>query len=88
MLLAEWCEMGQQGVRHHLAMAAHGVERATELNGVPQRDGGRNRGEPARTMLLCFDGPIAQLAEAVEADSTLRKHCGTTLVELRCCLCA
>jgi hypothetical protein len=78
--------LGQQGVWHHLAMAAHGVEHATEVNGVPQRYGGRDQGEPACTMLLCFDSPVAQLAKAMEADSTRESIAGLALIELRCCL--
>ena len=39
--------MGQQSVWHRLAIAAHGVERAAEINGVPQRYRGCDQGEPA-----------------------------------------
>lgn len=60
--------MGQQGVRNHLASCAQRVERAAEIDGVPQRDRGRDQSEPTRTMLLRFDGPVTQLTEAVEAD--------------------
>jgi hypothetical protein len=28
VLPAEWCKMGQQGVWHHLAIAAHGIEQS------------------------------------------------------------
>ncbi len=86
VLPAEWCKMGQQGVWHRLAAAAHGVERVIEINGVPQCYGGCDQGETARAVLLRFDGPIAQLAEAVEADSTRKGIPGFALVEFRCCL--
>jgi hypothetical protein len=62
--------MGQQGVWHYLAISAHGVERAAEINGVPQRYGSCDQGEPAGAVLLRFDGLVAQLAEAMKADST------------------
>jgi hypothetical protein len=78
--------MGQQSVWHDLAIATHGVERAAEINGIPQRYGGCDQGEPARAVLQRFDGPVAQLAEAMEADSTRKGIPGFALVEFRCCL--
>jgi hypothetical protein len=79
VLPAERCKMVQQGVWHRLAVAAHGVERAAEINGVPQRYGGCDQGELAGAVLLRFDGPVAQLAEAMEAD---RMPLGLGLIRL------
>lgn len=37
-------------------------------------------------MLLCFDGPITQLTETMEADGTGECIPGLALVEFRSCL--
>ena len=86
MLPAEWCEMGQQGVRHYLATTTYRVERTAEVNSVPQRYGGGNQGEPARAMLQRLDAPVAQLAEAMEANDSREGIPGLALVKFCCCL--
>ena len=83
MLPAERHEVGKQSVRHGFATATHSVERAAEIDGVPQRDRGRDQGEPTRAVLLCLDGTVAQSAEAMEADGTGQRVSGLALVEFR-----
>jgi hypothetical protein len=79
--------MGQQGVRHDLASAAHRIDRTTEVDGgVPQCYGGGDQGKPVRAMLLRFDGPVPQLAEPMEADSARERIPGLALVQFRGCL--
>ena len=72
--------MRQHGVWHHLATAAHGVERAVEANGVPQHCGGDDQGEPAHATLLRLYGPVAAGRAARPGIP------GPALVEFRYCL--
>jgi hypothetical protein len=62
--------MDQHSVRHYLVTTTYRVERAAEIDCVPQRYSGGDQGEPARAMLQRRDAPVAQLAEAMEADSS------------------
>jgi hypothetical protein len=59
--------MGEQRIRYDLAVAAQGVERAAEIDGIPQDDGGRDQGEAADAVRRQLGGAVAQAAEAVEA---------------------
>jgi len=52
VLPAKRGEMGEQRVRDQVAAAAHDVQRAAEIDGVPQRDGGRDKGKSTGAMLL------------------------------------
>ena len=67
MLPAERGDVGEQRIRHRLAAAAHGIERAAEIDGVPERDRGGDEGQPARAVLQQLGRAVAQPAEAVEA---------------------
>ena len=59
MLPAERRDVGEQGVGNDLAAAAQGVHRTAEIDGVPQRDGRRDQGEAAGTVLLQLHGAVA-----------------------------
>jgi hypothetical protein len=53
-------EMGEQFIRHHLATAAHNVEGAAEVDGVPQHDGRRYKGQAAGPVLLGLGSAVVQ----------------------------
>ena len=59
VLPAERRDMGEQGVGNDLAAAAQGVQGAAEVDRVPQRDGSRDQGQAAGTVLLQLRGAIA-----------------------------
>ena len=81
MLPAERGEVGQQRVRDQVAAAPGGIQGAAEIDGVPQRDGGRDQGEAAGPVLLRLGGPVAQAPEPVEADGAGKRVAGLALVQ-------
>ena len=83
MLPAERCQVGQESVRDHLATAAQRVERAAEIDCVPQRDGRRDESQAACAMLLGVEGAIAQSAETMEANGAGERIAGLALVQGR-----
>ena len=76
-------ETGQQRIRDHFVGAVQGINGTAEIDGIPERDGGGDESEPARTVLLGLDRAIAQAAEAVEADSADQGVARFALVQLR-----
>jgi len=62
-------EVSEQGVCDNFTAATQVVERTAEIHNIPERNGGSDEREPARTILLRLSGTIAQPAEAVETDS-------------------
>ncbi len=44
MLPAKRRQVGQQGISNRFAAATGGIQRAAEIDGVPQRDGSRDQG--------------------------------------------
>ena len=52
MLPSEWGEVSEQPIRHVVAAAADGIERAAEIDPVPQDDRRRDQSEAARAMIL------------------------------------
>jgi len=81
VLPAERRQVGQQGVRDHLAAAAHRVEGTAEIDGVSQGDGGRDQGEATGPVLLRLGGSVAQAPEPVEADGAGERIAGLALVQ-------
>ncbi len=67
MLPAERGQMGEQRVGHHVAEATHDIQRAAEIDGVPQHDGRRDQGEAAGAVLLGLGRTVVQPPEAMEA---------------------
>ena len=68
MLPAERGEMCERRVGDEIAALAERVQRAAEVDGVPQRNRRRDQGKPAGTILLRLGRAVAQAAETVEAD--------------------
>jgi hypothetical protein len=66
--------------------APHSFKCTAEIYRIRQRDGGRDQGESAHAMLLRFDGSVAQLPKAMEANSAREGIAGLAFVEFRCCL--
>lgn len=83
VLPAERRDVGQQGVGDVFTVAAQPVDRAAEVDRVPERGGGRDQGQPARAVLLQLDGAVAQLPEPVEADGAAERVAGLALAQLR-----
>jgi len=75
-------EVGQQGVRDGLATLSKGIDRAAEIDRVPQRDRRRDQGEAARAVLLQFGDAVAQAVEAVEAHGPGQGVAAFALVQL------
>src|SRR5690348_17811890 len=75
--------MGEQRVRDYFAAASQGINGTAEIDGIPERDGGGDESEPARTVLLGLDRTIAQAAEAVEADGADQGVACLALIQLR-----
>ena len=67
MLPAERGEVGQKRIWDQVAAAPCGIQRAAEIHGVPQRDGGRDQGKAAGPVLLGLGRTVVQSPEAVEA---------------------
>lgn len=44
--------MGEQRVRHGIAAAAESFDGATEIDGIPERDGGGDEGECGATIRM------------------------------------
>lgn len=72
MLPADRREVGEQQIRHRFAAMAECIQRAAEVDRVPERDGGGDQRQPAGPVLLCRGGAVAQAAEPVEADGPAR----------------
>ena len=68
MLPAERGEVCEQRVGDEIPALAERVQRAAEIDGVPQRDRRCDQGKPAGTMLLRLGRAVAQATETVEAD--------------------
>ena len=66
VLPAEWREMHQvMGLRRH-AVAPQVIDRALQVHGIPQNDGGHDEIQATRTIALVFIGSVADFAEAIE----------------------
>src|SRR3712207_512039 len=88
VLPAERRDMGEQRAGDDLPPTAQDLQRAGEVDGVPQSDGGRDQGKAARPVLLQFGRAVAQPPEAMEADRTRERVARFALIELRCRLTA
>ena len=86
MLPAERGEVGEQRVRDHVAAAPRGIQGTTEIDGVPQRDGGGDQGEAAGPVLLSLGRAVVQAHETVEAHGAGQGVAAFALVQLRRCL--
>ena len=64
--------MAQEGPVDGLAVFVERLDRALEVNGVPQNDSGNDEVESARAVSLVLEAAIADLAEAVEKDGALQ----------------
>ncbi len=64
----------EQGVGNGLAAQAQVIQRAADIDGVPERDRRRDQGEPARAMLLRLCRAVALAAEPMETNR-LRAAC-------------
>ena len=82
MLPSEWGKVCEQRVRHDVAAETDGIERAAEVDRVPQDDRRRDQGEAARAVSLGLGGAIVKPSEAVEADSAHQGIMALALVEL------
>src|SRR5215210_1904018 len=82
VLPAERREVGEQGIWHRLAAAAQGILRATEIDGVPQGDGGRDQGQAAGTVLLGLGRAVTKAAKPMEAHGTGERIAALALVQL------
>src|SRR5215471_4972328 len=66
VLPAEWREMRQVvGLRRH-ALAPQVIDRALQVHGIPQNDGGHDEIQATRTIALVFIGSVADFAETIE----------------------
>ena len=83
MLPAERGKVGEQRRRDQVAVAPCCAQGATEVDGVPQRDGGRDQGEAAGPVLLGLGRAVVQPPEAVEAHGTSQGVAAFALVQLR-----
>jgi hypothetical protein len=83
VLPADRSEVGKQRVRDNFAAAAQLIERTAEIHGVPERNGGGDEREPARTILLRLGCAITQSAEAMKANSAGKGVARLALVEFR-----
>jgi len=70
VLPAEWREMHQVvGLRRH-ALAPQVIDRALQVHGIPQNDGGHDEIQATRTVALVFIGSVADFAETIERKPT------------------
>ena len=65
MLPAERGAVGQQRIRDQVAAASCCVQRAAEVDGVPQRDGRCDQGKPAGAVLLGLRRAVVQPPEHI-----------------------
>ena len=61
---------GQKVFIDRLALFAQPMDSASQIDGVPQHDGGNDQIQPAGSVALILKASIAQLAQAVEEDRT------------------
>ena len=80
--------MDHQRIRNDVAAATRGIQRATEIDGVPQHDGGRDESDAAGTVLLGLGRTVVQPAQAMEAHGAGERVAALALVQLRRCLSA
>ncbi len=81
MLPAEWGDMSEQFVRYFDAVAAQMPDGAVEIDGVPQRHGRGDEGQPGRAMTLVLENSVAQLAEPIEEDCKGKRIARLALVK-------
>ena len=82
MLPAERGQVRQQGIRDHFAAAAQRVEGTAEIDGVPQRDDGRDQSQTTGTVLLRFDGARLHGRHARQQDEQANRWRHFPLAEL------
>src|SRR5271155_5880622 len=78
MLPPQRCQVREQLVGNDLTLAAQRIDGASEIDRVPQDDGGNDQIEATGAMLAAFIGLVAEAAEAVEADGAGERIPGFT----------
>src|SRR3954469_19508771 len=82
VLPAERREVSEQRIRHRLATTIQGVQRAAEIDGVPQGDGSRDQGQAAGAVLLGLSRAVTKAAEPMEAQRAGERVAALALVQL------
>src|SRR3954453_12263065 len=82
VLPAERREVSEQRIWHRLATTMQGVQRAVEIDGVPQGDGSRDQGQAAGTVLLGLGRAVTKAAKPMEAHGTGERVTALAFVQL------
>ena len=81
MLPAQRGDVGEQHVGYIGARRPQVTDGPVEVNGIPERDCGRDQGQPGSAVPLVLEGAVAQFAKPVEEDGAGESVAGFTLVE-------
>ena len=73
--------MGEKLIRDDFATRAQFVDGATEIDGIPEDDGGDGEIETGGAVALILEGPIADFAEAVKEYGARERIARLTLIE-------